>query len=184
MTKTILEQYNKEVIPALKAEYKNAMAVPKIVKVTVNTGFGRQIVLKGADERKKFTDGVMEDIALICGQKPVLTVAKKAIASFKVRQGMLMGCKVTLRGKKMYDFIDRLVNLTLPRTRDFKGIPLKSVDQNGNLSLAIREHISFPEVHPEKIKSIFGLEVTITTTAKTKEGGLEFFKLLGFPFAK
>jgi large subunit ribosomal protein L5 len=126
----------------------------------------------------------MEDLTLICGQKPVLTVAKKSIASFKVREGMVMGSKVTLRRKKMYDFLDRLINLTLPRTRDFKGIPLKSVDENGNLSLAVREHISFPEVHPEKIKSIFSLEATITTTAKTKEGGLEFFRLLGFPFAK
>jgi large subunit ribosomal protein L5 len=97
---------------------------------------------------------------------------------------MMMGCKVTLRGQKMYDFLNKLVNLTLPRTRDFKGIPLKSVDQNGNLSLAIKEHIVFPEVAPEKIRSIFGLEVTVTTTAKSKEQGVELFRLLGFPFAK
>jgi large subunit ribosomal protein L5 len=186
MITKLAEKYKKEALPKMKEKfgYKNVMAVPKIVKVTINTGFGRQIVLKGADERKKFTEGIMEDISQICGQKPVLTVAKKSIASFKVREGMIMGCKVTLRGKKMYDFLDRLVNLTLPRTRDFKGIPLKSVDQNGNLSLAIREHIVFPEVSPDKIKSIFGLEVTATTTAKNHEQGLELFRLLGFPFAK
>lgn len=186
MITLLSEKYKKEALPKLKEKFgfKNVMAVPKIVKVTINTGFGREAVAKGADERKKMADGVAEDISMICGQKPVITVAKKSIASFKVRQGMIMGCKVTLRGQKMYDFLNKLVNLTLPRTRDFKGIPLKSVDQNGNLSLAIKEHIVFPEVAPEKIRSIFGLEVTVTTTAKSKEQGVELFRLLGFPFAK
>ena len=186
MITLLQEKYKKEIMPAMKEKfgYKNEMAIPKIEKVTVNTGFGRQIVAKTSDERKKFIEGIEEDLALICGQKPVKTEAKKAIASFKVREGMILGCKVTLRGKKMYNFIDRLIHLTLPRTRDFKGIALKSVDQNGNLSLAIKEHIAFPEVLPEKIRNIIGIEVTITTTAKNKEEGLELFKLIGIPFKK
>ncbi|MFH1582586.1 MAG: 50S ribosomal protein L5 [bacterium] len=182
----LTEKYKKTVIPAMKERFgfKNDMEVPKIEKVTINTGFGKQTVSKTADERKKIIGGVMEDLAAICGQRPVETVAKKAIASFKVREGMILGAKVTLRGRKMYDFLERLIHLTLPRTRDFEGINLKSVDQNGNLTLAVKEHIAFFEVLPEKIRNIFGLEVTVTTTAKNREQGLELFKLLGVPFSK
>ena len=116
--------------------------------------------------------------------KPIQTVARKAIASFKIREGIPLGAKVTLRGKKMYDFLGRVIHLTLPRTRDFKGIDSKAVDQGGNLTISIREHIAFPEVLPEKIRNIIGLEETVTTTAKNKEEGLELFRLLGVPFKK
>ncbi|MFH1509761.1 MAG: 50S ribosomal protein L5 [Candidatus Nealsonbacteria bacterium] len=186
MIASIMEKYKKEVIPGMKERFglKNNMTVPKITKITVNTGFGKQTVSKTGDERKKFIDGVIEDLAAICGQKPIQTVAKKAIASFKIREGVPLGSKVTLRGKKMYDFLGRLIHLTLPRTRDFKGIDPKGVDKGGNLTIAVKEHIAFPEVLPEKIRNIFGLEATITTTAKNKEEGLELFRLLGVPFKK
>jgi len=180
------EKYQKEVVPALmkKFGYKNIMAVPKIEKVVLNTGFGKQIISKGSDEQKKHTESVLEQMALIAGQRPVLTIAKKSIASFKLRQGMAIGAAVTLRKKKMYDFLERLICITLPRTRDFRGIDQKSFDQRGNLSTAIREHISFLEIAPEKARFIFGLEVVITTSAKTKEEGIELLKLLGFPIKK
>ncbi len=182
----LIEKYKKEVLPAMKEKFglKNDMTVPKITKITVNTGFGKQTVSKTSDDRKKFIEGITEDLAAICGQKPIQTVARKAIASFKIREGIPLGAKVTLRGKKMYDFLGRVIHLTLPRTRDFKGIDSKAVDQGGNLTISIREHIAFPEVLPEKIRNIIGLELTITTTAKNKEEGLELFRLLGVPFKK
>jgi len=180
------EKYKKEAIPAMKEKfgYKNDMAVPKIEKVIVNTGFGRQIAGKTAEEQKKIQDFILEELSLICGQRAVLTKAKKAIAAFKVRQGMSLGARATLRGKKMIDFLERLIHLALPRSRDFQGIEPKSVDKEGNLTLGIKEHIAFPEILPEKAKNIFGLEVTVVTTAKTREEGLELFKLLGFPIKK
>jgi len=180
------EKYKKEVIPAMKEKfgYKNDMAVPKIEKVTVNTSFGRQISGKTGEEQKKIQDFILEELSFICGQRAVLTRAKKAISAFKVRQGMPLGAKVTLRGKKMIDFLERLIHLALPRSRDFQGIEPKSVDKEGNLTLGIKEHIAFPEILPEKAKDIFGLEITVVSSAKTKEEGLELFRLLGFPIKK
>jgi large subunit ribosomal protein L5 len=177
------EKYNKEVLPEMKKEfgYKSSMAVPKIEKVSVNVGFGRSVVGKSAQERKKIQEGIIKDLSLITGQKMVLRKAKKSISSFKTRKGMSIGTSCMLRGKKMNDFLERLIHVALPRSRDFKGIDPKSVDQSGNLSIGIKEHIIFPEVSPEQAKQIFGLEVTIATTAENKEEGLKLFKLLGFP---
>jgi len=182
----ITEKYKREAIPQMmeKFGYKSIMAVPKIEKVVVNTGFGRQVVGKTNDEQKKMADFFAEDLTLICGQKAVKTVAKKAISSFKIREGMTLGAKVTLRGKRMNDFLERLINIVLPRTRDFKGISQNSVDKQGNLTLAVKEHIAFPEILPEKARNIFSLEITIATNAKSKEKGVELFKLLGFPMQK
>lgn len=181
----ITEKYKKEAIPGMMQKFglKSPMAVPKIEKVVLNTGFGREVAGKSGEDQKKIADSAVEDLSMISGQKAIKTFAKKAIASFKVREGMALGAKVTLRGRKMHDFLDRLLNLTLPRTRDFKGIDPKSVDGRGNLTIAIKEHIAFPEIMPERTKKIFGLEITIQTNAKSKEEGLELFKLLGFPMA-
>jgi large subunit ribosomal protein L5 len=179
----VSEKYKKKVILAMQEKfgYKNVMAVPKIEKVVLNTGFGRLIAGKTSDEQKKIRKSILRDMALVSGQAPVLTKARKAISAFKIREEMAIGAKVTLRGKRMYDFLDRLIHIVLPRSRDFKGISPDSVDKSGNLTLAIKEHISFPEVQPEKAKNIFGLEITVVTTARNKEEGLELFKSLGFP---
>ena len=179
------EKYQKEVIPKMmeKFGYKNKMAVPRIEKVIVNTGFGRLIVGKGSDEQEKIQGPILEDLSLIVGQKAVLKRAKKSIATFKTRKGMPLGAAVTLRKDKMYDFLERFVFFALPRTRDFRGISQKSIDQKGNLSYGVKEHTVFAEILPEKVKNIFGLEVTVVTTAKNKEEGLELFKLMGFPIS-
>jgi len=179
----LLEKYKKEVIPAMMAKFglKNAMAVPKIEKVIINSGFGKMITEKTSDEQKKICDAILNDLSLITGQKPNLTKAKKSISGFKIREGLPVGARVTLRGKKMADFLERLVYIALPRSRDFRGIDQKSFDKKGNLSIGIREHICFPEVSPEKVRNIFGFEVTVVTTAKKREEGIELFKLLGFP---
>lgn len=179
----LLEKYKKEAIPAMMAKFgfKNAMAVPKIEKVIVNSGFGRMVAEKTSDEQKKICDAILNDLSLITGQKPNLTKAKKSISSFKIRQGLAVGARVTLRGKKMMDFLERLIHVGLPRSRDFRGIDQKSFDEKGNLSIGIREHICFPEISPEKVKTIFGFEVTVVTTAKKREEGIELLKLLGFP---
>ena len=177
------EKYLKEVIPAMmeKFSYKNKMAAPKIEKVVVNTGFGKLISGKTAEEQKKIQDAILNDLTLITGQRPILTRAKKSIASFKIREGMPIGAAITLRGKMMYDFLERLIHIGLPRSRDFRGIEQKSFDKKGNLTLAIQEQITFSEVSPEKTKNIFGLEITMVTTAKNREEGVELLKLLGFP---
>ena len=179
----LFEKYRKEIIPAMKEKfsYKNDMAVPRIEKVIINTGFGRLIADKTSDEQKKILNNILNDLSLIAGQKAVLTTAKKSIAGFKIRQGMAIGAKVTLRRKKMYDFLDRLINIALPRSRDFRGINSKSIDKRGNLTIGIKEQISFPEISPEKTRFIFSFEIIVTTTAKTKEKGLELLKLTGFP---
>lgn len=177
------EKYTKEVMPAMmkKFGYKNVMAVPKIVKVVVNTGFGRLIAGKSSEERKKIYKAILEDLALITAQRPIFKKAKKSISSFKVREGMFLGATVVLRKEKMYDFLQRLIHIALPRTRDFRGIDQKSIDERGNLTYGIKEHIVFPEILLEKVKNIFGLEATVVTTAKSKKEGLELLKLLGFP---
>ena len=177
------EKYKNEVIPAMmqKFGFRNKMAVPKIEKVIINTGFGRQVVGKTSQEEGKIQESVLNDLSSIAGQKPVLTLAKKSISAFKLRQGLPIGAMVILRRKKMYDFLERLIHIALPRSRDFRGIEQKSIDKNGNLTIGVKEHIIFPEVSPENVKNIFGLEITITTTAKTREEGLELLKLMGFP---
>lgn len=177
------EKHQKEVIPGMmeKFGYKNKMAVPKLKKVVVNTGYGREVAGKTNEEQKKIADFILGDLSLICGQRAVKTYAKKAIASFKIREGMPIGAKVNLRGKRMTDFLERLIHITLPRTRDFQGVPSQSIDKQGNLTIAIKEHIAFPEILPEKARTLLGLEITIVTTAKNQEEALELFKLLGFP---
>lgn len=179
----LLEKYKKEVVPAMmkKFGYKNLMAVPKIEKVIVNTGFGRLVTGKTADEQKKIVEAIANDLALITGQKPIITKAKTSISGFKTKKGMPLGAKVTLRRKRMYDFLERLIHIALPRSKDFQGIDLKSFDRKGNLTIGIKEHIAFPEVSPEKVKNIFGLEITIVTNSKRKEEGIELLKLMGFP---
>ncbi len=183
---SIKEKYKKKVVPAMQEKfgYKNVMAIPKIEKVVINTGFGRVIAPKTKDEQKKFTDYIIQNISQVCGQRPVLTSARTSISSFKLREGSIIGAKVTLRGKKMYDFVEKLVNIVLPRSRDFLGISLKAVDANGNLNVGIKEHIAFPEISPEKSPIIIGMEVTIVTNARSREKGLELFRLLDFPMKK
>jgi len=174
------EKYKKVAIPKMKEilGYKNDLALPKIEKVTINTGTSKFM------QDEKAIEEIIKSISFIAGQKPVFTKAKKAVAGFKVREGMNIGLMVTLRKRKMSDFIDRLIHLALPRSRDFRGIDQKSVDQNGNLTIGIKEHIIFPEISHENVRDIFGMEVTVKTTAKNQKEGLELFKLLGFPIKK
>ncbi len=174
------EQYRKSIIPALQKEFsvKNVMAVPKVTKVTINTGIGKLIKDDAAVKK------VERDLALLSGQKPVVRAAKKSISSFKVREGMPVGMSVTLRGRRMYDFLDRLIALALPMSKDFRGIDPKNVDRDGNLNLGIKEQTIFPEVTYETLKDIFGLQVTVTTNAKNHERGMALLRHLGFPFKK
>ena len=151
------------------------MALPKIEKVVVNIGLGRSL------KDEKFLEVALRDIALITGQKPKTTLAKKSIANFKIREGEIIGAVVTLRGQKMRDFIDRLVKIALPRTRDFRGIEAKSIDKNGNLTIGVKEHIVFPEIKGEEVRNIFGFEITMVAKAKNKEEALALYKTLGFP---
>ena len=174
----IKEKYNKVVLPVLKEKfgYKNNLAIPRIEKVVINVGTGHG--LKDA----KFNDVVEYTLQRITGQKPVKTTAKKSISNFKIREGLVVGMMVTLRGKRRDDFIDKLINITLPRVRDFRGLSPKSVDPQGNLNIGFSEHIAFPEIKSDEVEKIHGLQVSVVTTAKTKEEGLELLKLLGFPF--
>jgi len=164
-----------------KFGYKNPMAVPSIKKVVLNSSFGKEAVSKTGVEREKLQNLIMQDLSLIAGQKTNPVRSKKSIAGFKLREGLEIAAVVTLRKKRMWDFLERLIYLSLPRSRDFKGLDPKSIDKNGNLSIGFKEHIMFPEIFTEKEKTIFGLQITITTNAKSKEEGLELFKLLGFP---
>lgn len=161
-----------------KFGYKNNMAVPKITKVVINVGTGHG--LKDA----KFNEAVENTLIRITGQQPVKTAAKKSISNFKIREGLIVGMMVTLRGKRMYDFLDKLINIALPRVRDFRGLNPKSVDPKGNLNIGFREHISFPEIKSDEIEKIHGLQVSVVTTAKTRDEGVELLTLLGFPFSK
>ena len=171
------EKYQKQVVPVMKEKfgYKNNLAVPRITKVVINTGFNP------ADKNEKAQKEIANDIALITSQKPVSRQAKKSEAGFKIRAGMIVGLVVTLRKKRMYDFLDRLINIALPRSRDFRGLPEKNVDKSGNLNIGIKEQIIFPEISAESAKNIFGLEIAVVTTAKEHKQGKELFKLLGFP---
>lgn len=170
--------YQQEVVPNLVEtfEYKNRMEVPKLDRIVLNMGLGEAI------HNIKLMDSAVEELRLIAGQQPVVTRAKKSIAAFKLREGMPIGCRVTLRRNRMYDFFNKLVNIALPRVRDFRGISGKAFDGHGNYTLGIREHIIFPEVDYDKIDKIKGMNVTIVTTAETDEEGKALLKLLGMPF--
>ncbi len=176
------KKYLKEVVPAMKVKfgYKNDRIVPKIEKVTVNIGLSRTIT----EKNPKYAEIAGETIVKITGQRPVRNLARKSIAGFKVRQGMLVGLSVTLRSAKMYDFLEKLIRVALPRTRDFRGIPLKSVDGQGNLSIGFKEQIVFPEITPENVQKSHGFQVVITTSTRDREKGLTLLELIGFPFRK
>ena len=170
------EKYRKEVLPALRKEFalKNVMAIPRIEKAVVHIGVGKIRDEKDQAEIRKF-------LGLITGQKPAPRSAKKAIAAFKTRKGQVIGYQVTLRGRRMYDFLSRLVNIGLPRTRDFRGLKQSAFDDRGNLTIGVREHIVFPEMIGEDYRMLFGMEVTVVTTAKRREHGVALLKLIGFP---
>ena len=174
------DKYVSEVAPALmkKFEYKSTMQIPKFEKVVINIGLGE------AKDNPKAVEAACGDLALITGQKPVVTKAKKSVANFKLRQGMNIGCKVTLRSEKMYEFIDRLFNVALPRVRDFRGINPDSFDGRGNYSMGIREQLIFPEIDYDKIDKIRGMDVIFVTTAESDEEARELLTLMGAPFAK
>lgn len=182
----IEEKYKTKIIPKLKeiSKKNNEFALPKIVKVVVNVGFGKLVGGKSKQERDKISEEIMHDLSIITGQKPILTKAKKSISAFKIRMGMPIGAKVTLRRKKMNDFLERLINIVLPRTRDFRGINLSCIDDSGNLNIGIKEQISFPEIAPENVKRIFGLEITVVTNAENRSEAIELFRLIGFPLKK
>lgn len=171
-------RYNNEVVPKLMDQfgYKNVMQVPKLSRITLNMGLGEAI------QNIKVLDSAVEELAVIAGQRPVVTRARKSIAAFKLRAGMPIGCKVTLRGSRMYDFFTRLVSIALPRVRDFRGVSAKAFDGRGNYSLGIKEHIIFPEIDYDKIDKIKGLNVTIVTTAPNDEESRALLKLMGMPF--
>src|SRR6202171_4525108 len=172
------ELYLKTVVPALTKEfdYKNPMAVPKIEKISLNVGMGE------ATQNAKLIDGAVNELTQIAGQKPVITKAKKSIASFKLREGMPIGCAVTLRGDRMYEFFDRLVNVALHRVRDFRGVSSKSFDGRGNYTLGVRDQLIFPEIDYAKVDKTKGMNVTITTTSRTDAEGLALLKAMGMPF--
>jgi large subunit ribosomal protein L5 len=172
------EKYAQEVVPALmkKFNYENKMQVPRLEKVVVNMGVGDAI------QNPKALDSAADEMAQITGQKPVVTRAKKSIAAFKVRTGMAIGCKVTLRGDRMYYFLDKLLNVALPRVRDFRGLSTRGLDGRGNYSLGLREQLIFPEIDYEKVEKIRGMDVAIVTTARTDEEAKELLSLLGMPF--
>lgn len=172
--------YNDEIKSAMieKFGYKNVMQVPKIAKIVINMGVGE------AKENAKVLESAVKDLTTIAGQKPVITKAKKSVANFKLREGMSIGCKVTLRGDKMYEFADRLINLALPRVRDFRGVSADSFDGRGNYALGIKEQIIFPEIEYDKVDKVRGMDIIFVTTAKTDEEARELLRLFGMPFKK
>lgn len=180
---SLKEKYQKEVVPEMMRIFNldNPFSVPRIEKVVLNVGFGKIIGDKGSEEQKKIVDSILQDLALISGQKPIPTVARKSISGFKVKKGQVLGAKVTLRGSRMYQFLERLIHIALPRSRDFKGIPKEAFDKNGNLTIGIKEHVCFPEISLEKTRVIFGLEVCIHTNSGNREMGIALLRLLGLP---
>lgn len=180
MTARLKEMYKKDVFEALKTKfgYKNVMEVPKLTKITINMGLGE------AKDNSKIMESAVNELALLSGQKPVVTKAKKSIANFKVRQGMSVGAKVTLRGENMYVFADKFFNIALPRVRDFKGVSENSFDGRGNYSMGIREQLIFPEINYDDVDTVKGMNIVFTTTAKTDEEAKELLQLLGMPFQK
>ena len=174
------EKYNNEIVPAMieKFGYKNIMHVPKLNKIVINMGVGE------AKDNSKVLDSAVKDLEIIAGQKAVVTKAKKSIANFKIREGLPIGCKVTLRGEKMYDFADRLINLALPRVRDFRGVSANSFDGRGNYALGIKEQLIFPEIEYDKVDKVRGMDVIFVTTANTDEEARELIRLFGMPYVK
>lgn len=179
MSSRLKERYRSEVVPALVKQfgYRNPMQVPRLEKVVVNVGLGEAL------KNPKAIDAAVNDIALITGQRPVVTRARRSIAQFRLRTGNAIGVKVTLRGERMWDFLDRLMSLALPRIRDFRGLPSRAFDGRGNYSLGLREQLAFPEIDYDKIDRLRGLEISIVTTAKTDEESKRLLELLGMPFA-
>ncbi len=174
------DMYQNEIVAGLtkKFEYKNPMQVPKLDKVVINIGLGE------AKDNHKLLDAAIKDLEIISGQKAVICKAKKSVANFKLREGMPIGCKVTLRGEKMYEFVDRLISLALPRVRDFRGVNPNAFDGRGNYALGIKEQLIFPEIEYDKVEKVLGMDIIFVTTAKTDEEGRELLKLFGMPFAK
>jgi large subunit ribosomal protein L5 len=176
----IYTQYKSEIVPALKSELgiDNVMAIPRLTKISINVGVGEAV-----NDRKRLDD-IANNIATITGQRPTITKARKSISNFKLREGVAIGCKVTLRSRIMYEFLDRFVNLALPRTRDFQGIPDKGFDGRGNYTVGIREHVIFPEIDADKTDNVHGMDITFVTTAKNDEQAYALLKQLGLPFRK
>lgn len=180
MATRVKEKYKKEIIPQLMKEFKytNPMAAPRLEKIAINMGLGE------ATQNIKVLDAGVEQLAMIAGQRPLVTRARKSVASFKLRTGMPVGCFVTIRGDRMYEFFDRLVNTALPRVRDFRGLPTKSFDGRGNYTLGIQDQLIFPEIDYTKVEKIKGMNITIVTTAKTDEEARKLLEMLGFPFRR
>jgi large subunit ribosomal protein L5 len=180
MAARLKDLYLKTVVPALTQEFKytNPMAVPKIQKISLNVGMGE------ATQNSKLIDGAMNELTAIAGQKPVITKARKSIAAFKLRENMPIGCAVTLRGERMYEFLDRLVNVALPRVRDFRGVSSKSFDGRGNYTLGLKDQLIFPEIDYNKVEKTKGMNISITTTARTDAEGMALLKHMGMPFSK
>jgi large subunit ribosomal protein L5 len=176
----LLKRYRDEIVPGLqkKFNYKNIMQVPALKKIVLNIGVGDAI------ENNKLLDTALEELTVIAGQRPAISKAKKSISNFKLREGMPIGCFVTLRGWRMYEFLDRLINIAIPRVRDFRGLPDRSMDGRGNFNLGFKEQIVFPEINYDKIEKIRGMNITIVTTAKTDEEGLALLSMFGMPFAR
>ena len=178
MNTRLKEKYSKEIIPLLmdKYQYKSIMQVPKLTKISINRGIGQGV------SDKKLVDAGVDELTMITGQKAVATIAKKSVSNFKLREGMPIGAKVTLRGDRMYEFLDRFVNISLPRVRDFKGVKEKSFDGRGNYTLGVKEQIILPEISIDKIKAMAGMDITFVTTATTNEECYELLKAFGMPF--
>ena len=176
----VLEKYLNEVKPELmkKFEYKSVMQAPKLDKIVINMGVG------DAMANSKALDAAVEDLTQICGQKPIITKARKSIAAFKLREGAAIGCKVTLRGERMYQFFDKLVSIALPRVRDFRGLSKDSFDGRGNYTLGVKEQLIFPEINYDKVVKVRGMDIVVVTTAKSDEEGRELLRLFGMPFEK
>jgi len=181
MTKPrLVEKFNNEITPEMMKlfNFKNKLQVPKLTKIVINVGLGE------ATQDIKFLDAAQHELAMITGQKPIVTRAKKAIANFKIRKGLPIGCKVTLRKAMMYEFLDRLISITIPRIRDFRGLPSNSFDKSGNYSFGLTEQGIFPEIDADKITKVHGMDITIVTTAGNKEEAFELLRLFGMPFKK
>lgn len=174
------EKYQKDVVPALqtKFKYSSSMQIPKLEKIVINMGVGE------VKDNPKAMDSAVNDLTIITGQKPIITKAKKSVAAFKLRQGMNIGCKVTLRGDRMYEFVDKLFNVAIPRVRDFRGVNNNSFDGRGNYSLGVKDQLIFPEIEYDKIDKVRGMDIVFVTTAKSDEEAKELLKLLGMPFSQ
>lgn len=179
-TPALLKKYKEEIAPAMQAKfnYKSSMQIPHLDKIVINMGVG------DATQNSKLIEAAVADLTSIAGQKPVITKAKKSIAVFKVREGQEIGCKVTLRGARMYEFLNKLVNVALPRVRDFRGVSAKAFDGRGNYTLGVKEQLIFPEINYDKVVKVRGMDIVIVTTAKSDEEGRELLRLFGMPFEK